>query len=253
MQIRDRLIQGGGAGEGWEDLEGAVDKVCECYLAAAASSEGDAGGGSCAGNGKEGGGGKEGGVRDACSSALPWASSLLLDDLAALYTSGRSQVLLMIHSSASSYLSYLALSGTHEATPGDTDVTATLRLLRLLARHGAYLDDLFAERLLETPTRPWRAIALQVTQAISPIWPLILTENPKKLDGCQIGMLRATTRGTDFFHSWMPNLYKCSLLFHSWMLTLYECSPALCTARAWRSLCSQARRLDSLPCWRRES
>jgi len=156
------LIQGGGAGEGWEDLEGSVDKVCECFLAAAAVNEGDAGGGG-GGKGKEGGGGKEGGVRSACASVLPWASGALLDQLAALYTSGREQVLLLMRSSASSYISYLALSGSHEASTGDTDVTATLRLLRLLARHGAYLDDLFAERLLETPTRPWRAIALQVT------------------------------------------------------------------------------------------
>ena len=39
---------------------------------------------------------------------------------------------------------------------------ATLRLLRLLVKHGAALDDLFRAGVAHTPARPWRAIVPQL-------------------------------------------------------------------------------------------
>jgi hypothetical protein len=43
-----------------------------------------------------------------------------------------------------------------------TDVTATLRILRLLVKHGEDMSDVFTANLRETPTGPWKTIVPQL-------------------------------------------------------------------------------------------
>ena len=42
----------------------------------------------------------------------------------------------------------------------DDNVTATLRLLRLVVKHALELRDVLEEGLAETPTAPWRGSSL---------------------------------------------------------------------------------------------
>ena len=44
----------------------------------------------------------------------------------------------------------------------ELQVIATLRLLRLLVKHGGALDPLFRAGLGHTPAKPWRAIVPQL-------------------------------------------------------------------------------------------
>ena len=52
------------------------------------------------------------------------------------------------------------------------DVTATLRLLRLLVKYGEVMDDLFATNVESTPSRAWRKI---VPQVVNPMFTTCFT------------------------------------------------------------------------------
>ncbi|KAG8199800.1 hypothetical protein JTE90_000893 [Oedothorax gibbosus] len=62
---------------------------------------------------------------------------------------------------AASYLRYLKLNG-QAVHKEDDNVTATLRLLRLVVKHASELRDVLEEGLAETPTAPWRGIIPQL-------------------------------------------------------------------------------------------
>ncbi|XP_035229827.1 serine/threonine-protein kinase SMG1-like, partial [Stegodyphus dumicola] len=65
---------------------------------------------------------------------------------------------------AMSYLQYLQLNGKspNEEKSDDDNVTATLRLLRLVVKHASELRDVLEDGLAETPTAPWRGIIPQL-------------------------------------------------------------------------------------------
>ncbi|XP_042907666.1 serine/threonine-protein kinase SMG1 isoform X2 [Parasteatoda tepidariorum] len=65
---------------------------------------------------------------------------------------------------AASYLQYLQLNGkaSIKEKTEDDNVTATLRLLRLVVKHATELRDILEEGLAETPTAPWRGIIPQL-------------------------------------------------------------------------------------------
>ncbi|XP_055937546.1 serine/threonine-protein kinase SMG1-like isoform X2 [Argiope bruennichi] len=65
---------------------------------------------------------------------------------------------------AVSYLQYLKLNGkaVNKEKTEDDNVTATLRLLRLVVKHASELRDVLEDGLAETPTAPWRGIIPQL-------------------------------------------------------------------------------------------
>ncbi|RWS29156.1 serine/threonine-protein kinase-like protein 4 [Leptotrombidium deliense] len=60
---------------------------------------------------------------------------------------------------ANAYFQYLRLGGTG---CDDSNVTATLRLLRLFVKHAPELREILEDGLANTPTAPWKSIILQL-------------------------------------------------------------------------------------------
>lgn len=60
---------------------------------------------------------------------------------------------------AKSYFKFLSL---RENDLEDTNVTATLRLLKLIVRHSPILKDILEDGLKTTPIDPWKTIILQL-------------------------------------------------------------------------------------------
>ncbi|GIY22261.1 hypothetical protein CDAR_374792 [Caerostris darwini] len=65
---------------------------------------------------------------------------------------------------AVSYLQYLKLNGkcADKEKTEDDNLTATLRILRLIIKHASELRDVLEDGLAETPTAPWRGIIPQL-------------------------------------------------------------------------------------------
>ena len=107
-------------------------------------------------------------VRRACESALPLAESTSVESLVSIWQSSRSHVLSLYISAAKGYFEYLRLgqrspesSESRSARVESVDITATLRLLRLLVKYGDSIP-VFAENISTTPTLPWRTIVPQL-------------------------------------------------------------------------------------------
>jgi len=60
-------------------------------------------------------------------------------------------------------------NGKRNARSYDENITATLRLLRLLVKYGALLQDVLSEGFRATPSSPWKDVVPQVTTPGSPL------------------------------------------------------------------------------------
>ncbi|KAG1650713.1 Serine/threonine-protein kinase SMG1 [Nymphon striatum] len=101
--------------------------------------------------------------------SLSTADDQYFDDLAEIWHSIRSRLYNFYALSARAYFKYLQLNGqkcssTHkkEEVCEDGNVTATLRLLRLLVKHASGLRDVLEKGLAGTPTAPWKGIIPQL-------------------------------------------------------------------------------------------
>jgi len=126
---------------------------------------------------------------------VPWAGSHVIDALLIEWRASRHRALHLYRAAVSAYFQYLRMGsagGQGSGAEGSTgengdqtsagkgvsgpasgviseverretyDVTATLRLLRLLVKYGESLDDLFVANIDTTPPRPWRKIVPQL-------------------------------------------------------------------------------------------
>ena len=92
----------------------------------------------------------------ACTSLEQMPS---LDGLIIIWQSVRNRIFKHYQLAARAYFKFLQLSGSNpEATPGvdDMNVTATLRLLRLLVKYAVELKGELEIGFQSTPTKPWK-------------------------------------------------------------------------------------------------
>lgn len=90
----------------------------------------------------------------ACPSLDPRTVDALLESRSVVLT----RAYHYYQAAASAYFKYLQLQHQDE----DTNVTATLRLLRLVVKHASELRSELEEGLTDTPTAPWRGIIPQL-------------------------------------------------------------------------------------------
>lgn len=106
------------------------------------------------------------------------AQPQLLDNLLAVWTGVRDRLFKHYHFAAKAYFMYLRMGTencdksrnavkeepvrSHKTSDDDCNVTATLRLLRLLVKHAGELRIELEEGLVTTPTRPWKDITPQL-------------------------------------------------------------------------------------------
>ena len=82
-----------------------------------------------------------------------------LDGLITIWQGVRRRIFKHYELATRAYFKFLHLSGSHpDATPGvdDMNVTATLRLLRLLVKYAIELKSELESGFLATPTKPWK-------------------------------------------------------------------------------------------------
>ena len=84
------------------------------------------------------------------------ARSALLNQLVGVWRVVSSRLFTHYGLAARAYFTYLNLSGTNAADLAEVNVTATLRLLRLLVKHAQELKDELEDGLKRTPTEPWK-------------------------------------------------------------------------------------------------
>ena len=132
-----------------------------------------------------------------CQELVPWAGSHVIESLLIEWRASRHRALHLYRAAVSAYFQYLRMgssggkgvgaeggrgiaensdqvsagkggSGSASGVISEVerketyDVTATLRLLRLLVKYGESLDDLFLANIDTTPPRPWRKIVPQL-------------------------------------------------------------------------------------------
>ena len=138
----------------------------------------------------------------------------VLEPLMCLWQKACDRVFSLFALSASSYFKYLSL----ECNPfDDSNVTATLRLLRILVSHAWELQDTLERGLKTTPTGPWQCIIPQlfsrlnhpehyVRKSVADLLNRIATETPHLIVypvivGCEQkiseGKMRSKRRGND--------------------------------------------------------
>ncbi|XP_054706809.1 serine/threonine-protein kinase SMG1-like [Uloborus diversus] len=88
----------------------------------------------------------------------------VIDNLVEIWKDLVSRAYSYYRMAAVSYLQYLQLNGKGPNTEksDDDNVTATLRLLRLVVKHASELRDVLEDGLADTPTAPWRGIIPQL-------------------------------------------------------------------------------------------
>ncbi|CAH1794898.1 unnamed protein product [Owenia fusiformis] len=100
------------------------------------------------------------------SSCLPLqvASDECIDKLLAIWKRVVGRVYCHYDASAKAYFTYLKLNGQGSDDQGNMDgnITATLRLLRLLVKHAWELRGVLEDGLAHTPTAPWKGIIPQL-------------------------------------------------------------------------------------------
>lgn len=107
------------------------------------------------------------------------AQPQLLDKLLSVWTGVRDRLFKHYHFAAKAYFMYLRMGAencdkssafnnepvtcqTSKSSDDDSNVTATLRLLRLVVKHAGELRSELEEGLVTTPTRPWKDITPQL-------------------------------------------------------------------------------------------
>lgn len=93
----------------------------------------------------------------------------VLNSLIGVWTGIIDRVFSHYKQAATAYFTYLKLSGTESFEPPDVlkrseygNITATLRLLRLLVKYSGELKQHMQEPFSQTPTKPWRSIIPQL-------------------------------------------------------------------------------------------
>ena len=84
-----------------------------------------------------------------------------LDGLITIWQGVRNRIFKHYELATRAYFRFLHLSGSHpDETPGvdDMNVTATLRLLRLLVKYAAELKFELESGFSTTPTKPWKGV-----------------------------------------------------------------------------------------------
>ena len=104
-------------------------------------------------------------VRRSISETLPGASEAILDGLMKAWSEVQGQLLQLYQRAAESYFTYLHKSGG--AAVDDVNIMATLRLLRLLVRHGVELQDTLTDGFESTPSSAWQLIVPQLFARLS--------------------------------------------------------------------------------------
>ncbi|CAN8005347.1 unnamed protein product [Ixodes hexagonus] len=104
-------------------------------------------------------------LEEACPRLEPHVVESLLEARSALV----GQTYQYYRASASAYIKYLQLNyqASLELIDDDTNVTATLRLLRLVVKHASELRGELEGGLASTPTAPWRGIIPQLFSRLS--------------------------------------------------------------------------------------
>ena len=84
-----------------------------------------------------------------------------MDGLLAIWSGVRVRMFMHYQLSARAYFTFLKLSGSQaSSSPGldDMNVTATLRLLRLLVKYAGELKSELEAGFSSTPTKPWKGV-----------------------------------------------------------------------------------------------
>ena len=82
-----------------------------------------------------------------------------MDDLVSIWSGVRVRMFMHYQLSARAYFIFLKLSGSQAgSSPGldDMNVTASLRLLRLLVKYAGELKSELENGFMTTPTKPWK-------------------------------------------------------------------------------------------------
>lgn len=82
-----------------------------------------------------------------------------LEPLLSIWRGVRTRLFIHYQLAARAYFKYLQLSGTTSDTStslDDMNVTATLRLLRLLVKYAGELKSELEQGFTDTPTKPWK-------------------------------------------------------------------------------------------------
>ena len=82
-----------------------------------------------------------------------------MDDLLTVWTGVRVRMFMHYQLSARAYFTFLKLSGSQAGSSAgldDMNVTATLRLLRLLVKYAVELKSELESGFATTPTKPWK-------------------------------------------------------------------------------------------------
>ena len=97
---------------------------------------------------------------------LEQLSSQSMDDLLSIWLGVRVRMFMHYQLSARAYFTFLKLSGSQAgSSPGldDMNVTASLRLLRLLVKYAGELKSELENGFNTTPTKPWKGMYLMLT------------------------------------------------------------------------------------------
>jgi PI-3-kinase-related kinase SMG-1 len=105
-------------------------------------------------------------VRRSVVEVLPGVSEAIADGLMKLWSETQAQVLQLYTCAATAYFTYLRLdAGISDVD--DNNITATLRLLRLLVRHGVEMQDVLTREFATSPSFAWQRIVPQLFARLS--------------------------------------------------------------------------------------
>ena len=105
-------------------------------------------------------------VKRSILDELPGVSDEIADGLMSLWSETQAQVLELYTSAANAYFTYLRLD-TGTTSVDDNNITATLRLLRLLVRHGIEMQSALTTGFECTPSFAWQRIVPQLFARLS--------------------------------------------------------------------------------------